>query len=102
MMANQIWRKTHGASAGGRVVPQGPWKKKAMPSKSLSSRSCLHVEFCYWNPPCCNLRSKHGSRIDNTAGANHQAKVTFFQLFLGSIQHLLIQILTKPDDMRPQ
>ena len=35
-----------------------------------------------------HLRCKHGSRIDNTAGANHKAKVTFFQLFLGSIEYL--------------
>ena len=110
-------------------------EEKSTSSKSPSSRSCLHVEFCNWNPPLCNLRTslldqsyhslgketidtltnhtnfaltyllgpllfvdqydgdlrcKHGSRIDDTAGANHQEKVTFVQLIFRSIKNLRI------------
>ena len=54
--------------------------------------NCVHTYFLgpliFVDQYVGDLRCKHGSRIDNTAGANHKEKVTFIQLVFGSIKNL--------------
>ena len=102
-----------------------------MSSKSPCSRSCLHIEFCHWNPPSCNLRISQLDRslklpwspqvqtwqqdkqhcwclpqgkghILPALHGQHRVPSEQFQKKSASRFNLSIKIFTKPDHMRPQ